>query len=250
MSTQSPARLHLVVPCYNEAARLDREAFVQFVTGRTDVELLFVNDGSTDATSTVLGDIARRTAGRANVLVLTRNVGKAASVHHGILAALEKQPELVGYWDADLATPLVAVDDFLHVLDTNPQIDIVMGARVKLLGRQLDRHGMRHYAGRVFATAASIALGIGVYDTQCGAKVFRANSPIREVFASPFRSRWVFDVEILARYLTLGGNGNRGAGIYELPLKKWTDVAGSKIRIRHGARAFWDVVRIWRRSGW
>ena len=239
-----------MVPCYNEAARLDREAFVRFVTGRTDVDLLFVNDGSTDATTTVLGDIARRSPGRVTVLELPRNAGKAASVQHGIRAALEKQPELVGYWDADLATPLASIDEFLHVLDTHPQIDIVMGARVKLLGRHLDRHGMRHYAGRVFATAASMALGIGVYDTQCGAKVFRANSPIREVFASPFRSRWVFDIEILARYLTLSANGRTGAGIYELPLKRWTDVAGSKIRIWHGAGALWDVVRIWRRSGW
>jgi glycosyltransferase involved in cell wall biosynthesis len=250
VDTQSPARLQLVVPCYNEAERLDSDAFVRFVGERRDVGLVFVNDGSTDATSAVLADIAQRSPGRVTVLGLARNVGKAASVHHGILAALHKQPELVGFWDADLATPLAAVDEFLHVLDTHPEIDIVMGARVKLLGRQLDRHGMRHYAGRLFATAASLALGIGVYDTQCGAKVFRVNSPIRQVFASPFRSRWVFDIEILARYLTINGNSRTGVGIYELPLKRWTDVAGSKIRIWHGARAFWDVVRIWQRSGW
>jgi len=241
------ARLQLVVPCYNEAARLDAEAFLAFVSSRTDVGLLFVDDGSTDGTATVLGDVAHRGAGRITALVLPRNVGKAAAVQHGIQAALDMQPDFVGYWDADLATPLDAVDEFLNVLDGNPDIDVVMGARVKLLGRRIDRHAMRHYAGRVFATAASLALGLDVYDTQCGAKIFRANALIREVFATPFRSQWVFDVEILARYVTLTHNG-RGAGIYEFPLTRWVDVAGSKVRIRHGVRALLDILRIWQRS--
>ena len=245
-----PNRLQLVIPCYNEASRLDTNMFVRFVTARSDVGLLFVDDGSTDSTLRVLEEIAERSGGKVEILALPRNGGKAQAVQRGVSAAFDKQPELVGYWDADLATPLDAINEFFDVLDRNPDIDIVMGARVKLLGRHIDRHTFRHYAGRVFATAASLALGLDVYDTQCGAKIFRVNSGIRRVFETPFLSRWVFDIEMLARYAHVVGRDRAAASIYEVPLTTWTDVAGSKVRVRHALRAAWDIARIWRGSVW
>jgi len=245
-----PTRLQLVIPCYNEALRLDTSTFVRFVTARSDVGLLFVDDGSTDSTAQVLQALADKCAGRVDTLLLPRNRGKAQAVQRGMVAAMDKQPELVGYWDADLATPLDAIDEFINVLDTHSDIDIVMGSRVKLLGRRIDRHAHRHYAGRVFATAASLALGLEVYDTQCGAKIFRVNPQIQRVFATPFVSKWVFDVEILARYANVVGAGRASSSIYELPLTAWTDVPGSKVKVRHAARAFWDIARIWRGSVW
>ena len=138
-----PTRLQLVIPCYNEASRLDADTFVRFVAARDDVRLLFVDDGSTDTTSLVLADIAEKSAGRVDTLVLPHNRGKAHAVQRGIIAAIERQPELVGYWDADLATPLDAVDEFLDVLARKPDVDIVIGSRVKLLGRRIDRHASR-----------------------------------------------------------------------------------------------------------
>jgi dolichyl-phosphate beta-glucosyltransferase len=245
-----PTRLQLVIPCYNEAARLETNTFLQFVGARADVGLLFVDDGSTDSTLQVLKDLAGSAAGKIDTLALPRNRGKAHAVQRGVVAAIEKEPGLVGYWDADLATPLEAVDEFIEVLNARPDIDIVMGSRVKLLGRRINRHAHRHYAGRVFATAASLALGLEVYDTQCGAKIFRVNPQIRRVFGTPFVSRWVFDVEILARYANVVGPNRAASSIYELPLTTWTDVAGSKVKARHAARAFYDVARIWRGSVW
>ena len=161
------------------------------------------------------------------------------------LAALQQNPEFVGFWDADLATPLAAVQDFVGVLDANPQIEIVMGARVKLLGRHVDRYPFRHYSGRLFATAASLALNLAVYDTQCGAKIFRVTPGTREAFRAPFGSRWVFDVELLARYIAFMGK-DAANHIYELPLMTWIDVPGSKVRPWHGVQAIWDIARIWR----
>jgi hypothetical protein len=178
--------------------------------------------------------------------MLPHNVGKAGAVQRGILAALQTDPELVGYWDADLSTPLDAVQEFIDVLDTNPQVEIVMGARVKLLGRRINRYASRHYFGRAFATAASLALDLPVYDTQCGAKIFRANPSIRQAFSAPFRSKWIFDVEILARYIAATGRAAAGSRIYELPLRVWTDVPGSKVTARDALRAFWDLAIIWR----
>jgi glycosyltransferase involved in cell wall biosynthesis len=239
--------LQLVVPCYNEAGRLDAERFLQAVRSFDNLRILFVDDGSTDRTPEILADIRARGDGRIAVLRLGRNAGKAAAVRAGFLAAFESHPDYVGFWDADLSTPLEALPEFMETFRTRPDVDIVIGARVKMLGREIKRSAIRHYTGRIFATAASFALGIGVYDTQCGAKIFRTTDAVRQAFSRPFRSPWIFDVEILSRYLDACGTAGAESRICELPLGSWKDVAGSKLKLRHAARAVWDLTRIWRR---
>ena len=242
-------RLVLVIPCYNEARRLKPQPFLQLVAAKRDVEILFVDDGSVDATPAALADIVSGGGGRISVLTLKQNEGKANAVRTGMLKAFERQPQYAGYWDADLSTPLSELPAFLDLLEARPDIDIAMGARVNLLGRQVTRRMARHYVGRVFATAASLVLKLQVYDTQCGAKIFRATDLVRRIFERPFRTRWVMDVEILARFSALAGLPSAAAKICEVPLQHWSDVAGSKIGIRGGTRAIFDLFRIWRRPG-
>ncbi len=136
----------------------------------------------------------------------------------------------MGYWDADLATPLESISRFLGVLNGSPHIEMVFGSRVKLLGRHVERRAIRHYLGRVFATVVSQILHLPIYDTQCGAKLFRMMPTTRQIFADPFLSRWVFDVEIIARYLKLYGNSPKHLEqiIYEYPLETWTDIPDPK----------------------
>ena len=175
MTTPGHEDLRLVVPCYNEAGRLPRDAFLAFVRSRPGTVVLFVNDGSTDNTANVLRELADAAGPCVQVLDLPGNRGKAEAVRQGLVAGLDAGAAFVGYWDADLSTPLEAVARFMAIFGRRPQVDIVMGARVQLLGRDVQRRLFRHYAGRVFATAASLALGIRVlHDTQCGAKIFRA----------------------------------------------------------------------------
>jgi hypothetical protein len=69
-----------------------------------------------------------------------------------------------------------------------------------MLGRDIRRSAFRHYAGRLFATFASLQLRLPVYDTQCGAKIFRATPEVVALFGRPFRLRWCFDVEVLSRF--------------------------------------------------
>ena len=242
-----PPRLQLVVPCFNEAGRLEPEAFLQLASTGSDVGLVFVDDGSTDRTAAILADLAARGGPDVTVLTLSKNAGKGAAVRLGILAAFERNPEFVGFWDADLATPLTALPEFMEVFRMEPDVEIVMGARVKLLGRDIRRSLVRHYCGRAFATAASFTLGVGVYDTQCGAKIFRVTEPVRLAFASPFRSKWIFDVELLSRYLAAAGTDRPESRICELPLDTWTAVPGSKLTVRHALRAVWDLLVIARR---
>jgi glycosyltransferase involved in cell wall biosynthesis len=242
------ARLLLVVPCYNEEKRLDVEAF----RAHRGAEFLFVNDGSKDGTLRVLQSLRDADPSRFDVLDLERNSGKAEAVRRGILAAVERGAELTGFWDADLATPLSELPAFLEIFDARPEIAMVFGARVRLLGRDISRHASRHYLGRVGATLISQTLGLAVYDTQCGAKLFRSSAALREVFAQPFLSRWIFDVEILARFVRMQGRDAVARQVYEYPVKTWRDVKGSKVKSTDFLRALrdlWKIRRAYRLRG-
>jgi glycosyltransferase involved in cell wall biosynthesis len=241
--------LALVVPCYNEAARLDAGAFVHFATSRPGARLVMVDDGSVDGTRDVLERIRAAAPATVTVLTLTANRGKGEAVRAGLAAAAAGNPALVGYFDADLSTPLSAVDDFLAVLGRRPGVEFVLGSRVLTMGRDVKRRAIRHYAGRVFATAASLALDLPVYDTQCGAKMLRLNAATGTLFAMPFRSRWAFDAELIARYLRLPvapGEPSRRDRLYELVLSAWHDKPGSNVRWYDLARALVDLGYIWR----
>jgi glycosyltransferase involved in cell wall biosynthesis len=238
------ARACIVIPCFNEEARLDRDAYEQFLrTQGNRVELLFVNDGSSDNTLGLLREFERRHPTRVHVIDQQPNQGKAEAVRNGMQQALNTGADYVGYFDADLATPLEAVWDFVYALERNPDVDLVLGARVALLGRTIDRRASRHYLGRLFATAASVVLALPVYDTQCGAKLMRTGSRAADLFRRPFRSRWIFDVELIARYLT---QTRRTNGIYELPLLTWRDVGESKVKPRDYLRAISEMAEIYR----
>jgi dolichyl-phosphate beta-glucosyltransferase len=244
------SRVELVVPCYNEAQRLDADAFARFRMPGHELAFRFVDDGSTDGTAGVLEALCARAPERLRWMRLDRNAGKAEAVRRGMAAALASSdpPEHLGYWDADLATPLEEVPRFCEVLASHPDIHLVMGSRVQLLGRTIERRFYRHAYGRVFTTAVSVLLDLPVYDTQCGAKVFRVSGDLAEVFARPFVTRWIFDVEILARLMgRWEPRGVDSAGrIYELPLLVWRDVAGSKIGIADAILAMGDLGRIGR----
>lgn len=237
--------LTVVVPCFNEARRLDAPALEAFFQAPR-VRLVLVDDGSTDETRALLERLAARHAGRCQVLALWPNGGKAEAVRRGLHRALEAtpRPEVVGYCDADLATP---VEEMLRVAaEVEGPVEVALASRVGLLGRRIERSLSRHYLGRVFATAASLALDLPVYDTQCGAKAFKVTPLLEEALARPFTARWAFDVELLDRLLRPPApHAGLSAGhIVEVPLMAWRDVKGSKLTAKAMARAGLDVAAV------
>ncbi len=248
---QQPERdVAIVVPCFNEEERLGVDRFRLFIASDKTTCLVFVDDGSTDGTADI---IERIRSGHEHAVTLLRrspNAGKGEAVRSGLAHALQGGFKYVGFFDADLATPLEAVSDFRAILDTHPEVAMVFGARVKLLGRKIERRAIRHYSGRVFATAVSLVLGSAIYDTQCGAKLFRATPELVRILEEPFLSRWIFDVEVLARLIRSrrrGGVEGIERCVHELPLWRWADVRGSKLHLSDFLVAGWDLVRIYRR---
>jgi glycosyltransferase involved in cell wall biosynthesis len=205
-----------------------------------------VDDGSNDNTIARIESIRAPNEDRVSLVRSPANQGKAEAVRLGINSALQQDPDFVGFWDADLATPLDAIPQFMAVFAERPDLDMVFGSRVKLLGRQVNRRAARHYLGRVFATVVSVMLRLPIYDTQCGAKMFRVGPRTRGLTAERFRTKWVFDVEMLARYIREVGSPESAAQhIYEFPLLRWEDVAGSKVKPTDFFTAIKDVILIY-----
>jgi dolichyl-phosphate beta-glucosyltransferase len=234
----------VVVPCFNEEKRLNTDAFIQFARTK-QINLVFVNDGSSDGTLEILRMIQESSL-FVIVETLTSNVGKGEAVRHGLNVAVSRGAEIVGYFDADLATPISELIRLINEIEENPTLNGVFGSRIARLGAQIDRNPFRHYVGRIYGTLAASALGFEIYDTQCGAKVFRISETFREAISKPFRSHWSFDVVLLDRIINTSNPSPRLSvdSFLELPLKQWRDVEGSTVRVRSALSAFADLVRI------
>lgn len=238
----------IVIPCFNEEKRLEILQFRKYALQHLQHSFLFVNDGSSDRTALILDDLQASEPERFRVLHLPHNQGKAEAVRQGMQQALHSDVDYAGFWDADLATPLEMIPDFIQQLEAVPEQSMVLGARVKLLGRQIERQTTRHYLGRTFATAASVVLQLPIYDTQCGAKLFRVTPENQSLFATRFLTNWIFDVELLARARQLERFFNcprLEETVYELPLTRWRDVAGSKVKPHDFIKAFFELCSIY-----
>jgi glycosyltransferase involved in cell wall biosynthesis len=230
----------VVIPCFNEARRLPAER-IQALGHQQSVNLLLVDDGSSDGTRLLLERICRALPlGRARLLVLERNCGKAEAVRRGLLTALEIGSDVVGYLDADLATPGEEMARILRAVEEGGA-QAALGSRVAILGAHIERSTVRHYLGRVFATFASLVLQLPVYDTQCGAKAFRAGPALTAALSEPFHARWAFDVELIGRLLR---SGLAAEDIVEVPLRRWVDIGGSRLRPFQFPLLGWELLRI------
>ncbi|HEV8034812.1 glycosyltransferase [Yoonia sp.] len=238
----SLAKTIIVVPCYNEADRLDGDVFLKTLAGSPDMSFVFVNDGSTDATLHCLEALQLANPSQIDVISLRRNSGKAEAVRKGLQHACRVGADHVGYWDADLATPLEAIADFEVVLGRYRDITVVYGARRRLLGHRINRTISRRAVSRICASLARLAVGLPIGDTQCGAKLLRNTSVLRNAIATPFTAGWLFDVELFSRIAAATPHSKMC--FYEFPLSEWHEVAGSKVSSRAIVRSGVQMLRL------
>ena len=224
-------KICVIIPCYNEAQRLELEVFREFVGREERFDFCFVNDGSQDNTSEVLRRAVEWEPGRFLLVDNTDNRGKAEAVRSGMLyvSSLNRY-NIVGYLDADLATPLEDLYLLAEVMDRKPGVCMTMGARLKRLGANVQRKAYRHYLGRGFATLVSMLYQLPVYDSQCGAKLLKSEL-IPVGFSEEFRSSWLFDVELILRIREKYADYDRI--IHEVPLNTWVEKGDSRIKFKH-----------------
>jgi dolichyl-phosphate beta-glucosyltransferase len=245
----SPPTLSVVIPAYNEGEHLP-----QFVGRLTQVlleqpspavELIVSDDGSAPEHSErqracVEAAQARLTeAGAPHRFVYLRserNRGKGSAIRHGWSHG-SLTAEWLGFLDADGA---VSAEEFrrLAVLAASSRdVDVVVGARVKMAGRRVVRSLFRHLQGRVFATLTDHRFQLGFYDTQCGVKIFRA-SLLRPLLGVLQEDRWLLDVELLVLMQ------RQGARALEVPID-WEDPGQSKvIPGLDAAKMFWGLLKM------
>ncbi len=216
--------LTIIIPCYNEAGRLNAPAFIEFSRLHAHVHFIFVNDGSTDRTQSLLENINAGIS-NASVLHLPNNTGKAEAVRQGLLAGLKNKTDYIGYLDADLSVSLENFAELVNEAELK-NLDVVIGSRIKKIDTRIERSFFRHITGRALATIIDASFHLGVYDTQCGAKAFRP-ALIQPVVQENFFTRWFFDVEILLRIR----KNHKEYKAMEIPLKQWVNMQGSKLGI-------------------
>jgi dolichyl-phosphate beta-glucosyltransferase len=213
----------VVIPAFNEGARIAEtlQLTLDYLVGAApESELIVVNDGSTDATSTIAQNVLAHARIEARLLENFPNRGKGAAVRRGLLDA---QKPIALFFDADLSTPLQEIPKLIEPIANN-EVDIAFGSRAldrSLIGEH--QSWRREQAGRIFNLIVRLATGLPIWDTQCGFKSFRLEV-CRPILEAARLQGFAFDVELL--YL-----GHRaGLRLLEIPVR-WNHAEGSKVRL-------------------
>jgi dolichyl-phosphate beta-glucosyltransferase len=235
MAAERQPALSIVIPCYNEEQRLPRtiEQIERFLEGKgISYELILVDDGSTDGTRKIMDAAAQR-----NPLVrleaLPQNRGKGRALAEGVAASRGSE---ILVTDADLSTPIDELDKL--------QAELHKGAGVAIASRamrasrvEVSQPIYRVLMGKAFNLMVQVVLLPGIWDTQCGFKLFRADVA-HEVFAGLTTDGFGYDPEVLYRAK------KQGVRIAEVPVV-WRNSAPTKVSpIKSSVDMFKHVLRI------
>jgi dolichyl-phosphate beta-glucosyltransferase len=226
-------KIAIIIPCYNEEQRINIE-HVKYLVENSLLDIYFANDGSTDNTERIINDLKKTYLNRCFVINYNVNQGKAHTVYKAVNQLMEsKNYDYIGYFDADFSTPTSEIIRILNEIIAN-KFDFIFGSRVKLLNSKIDRKWYRHIIGRIIITLINFKLKLGIYDTQCGAKILKT-SLAKVAFSKPFYTSWLFDVEVFIRL----NNAKLLFNAKEFPLLEWKDIEGSKL----GWRTFIKIIK-------
>lgn len=230
-----PVHLSVVVPAYNEEARLTLtlpHLWKALKRRIADFEIIVVDDGSTDGTAAVVTRFAEDHPD-VRLIRYVNNRGKGYAVRTGILAAAGKY---ILFSDADLSTPVREVTKLLRTLEEG--FDVAIGSRARSESRIIRyQPAYRVLMGKTFNKIVRLLAVRGINDTQCGFKCFTRRAA-REVFSDCRIDGFSFDVEAL--YLArMKGFRIREVGVL------WRNDPQSKVHpVRHSMQMLRDIMLI------
>ena len=182
--------LAIIIPCYNEEKRLSGNLLAELIDAIKDAHIYLVNDGSRDRTLSLLHSLAEAHPGRVSVISFADNEGKAKAIAKGVREVLSRSStDYIGYMDADFSTP---ISEFCHLYTTivREKAGFIFASRIKKLNSGLNRSLFRHIVGRCVSTFIDSRFNLGIYDTQCGAKIFSSDT-VGLAFGEPFLANWL-----------------------------------------------------------
>lgn len=231
----SRPRLAVVIPAYNEAARLrpTLTRIREYLSAQSyDWIVIVASDGSKDDTNAIAADFAREDA-RFSLLAFGQNRGKGAVVRDGMLSA---DADYLLFSDADLAAPIEEIEKLWPEL--TPDVPIAIGSRpLKESRLDIRQPFYREWLGRLFNLAVQLLAVRGIKDTQCGFKLFE-KSVSDEVFSRCKLDGFGFDFESLMIARDLGYR------IAEVPIR-WSHQEGSKVTLmRDGPKMIWELLKL------
>lgn len=228
-------RALVVIPAFNEGQRLPRllDGAVPELARRPDLDVVVADDGSREEDARQMREAVARAAsalgagsGRLELVRHPQNRGKGAVLRAAFRGQAEARThDVVGFLDADGSTTFA---DFVRLVDLlrahADSVDAYLGCRLKCLGVPVERNATRHAMGRVFATMVSHLFAIPVYDSQCGAKVFKASLLTQSLLELCDDDRWLFDTQLVISLWW------QGARLRESPVP-WRETAGGKVSL-------------------
>ncbi|HEX6494760.1 MAG TPA: dolichyl-phosphate beta-glucosyltransferase [Acidobacteriaceae bacterium] len=231
----SHPRYTIVIPAYNETARIERA--LASVSGCIrqcgwDAEVLVVDDGSTDNTAALVEAWTRQHP-EVRLIRNGRNRGKGYSVRNGMLRAAG---EIVMFTDADLSSPIDEAERLFAAIAQGA--DVAIGSRW-LTGRRIVHKQplYRRLFGRCFNALTRTIMRLPFADTQCGFKAFRREAA-HQVFGLQRIERWGFDPEIL--FIAI----QRGLSVTEVPVTWGHDERSRISYLRDGLQMLMELVYV------
>lgn len=233
----------IVIPCFNERNRLETVQFKTFIDNNPDYLICFVNDGSTDGTLSVLNKL--RVAHKEQIIVVDclKNQGKAEAVRSG-MNYIKRYTRLqhFGFLDADLSTDFEDLKQLIAAIEKT-EFEIVSGSRIERMGANIQRKSSRGIISKGINLMINNILKLNFQDTQCGAKVM-TRKIVETTFTKPFKTKWLFDVEIFQRMNSTFGLEDSSNMICEQPLRRWIHRDGSNLSFKDTFKILNELLRI------
>lgn len=232
----APASVSVIVPVYNEAARIacSLEKILAYLREKFPVfEIIAVNDGSTDGTAKALAQFDTSDGG-VKIISLSVNHGKGFAVRRGVLEATK---DVVFFTDADLSSPVETIEVGLKKISEGYPV-VIASRRHPGSAIAVRQPRVREKVGVAFNLLVKALVGLPFSDTQCGFKGFTREAA-KEIFPRTRIHGFSFDVEVLVIARRLGYS------IAEIPVN-WSDAEGSKVRVgRHLLRVLSELLAIY-----